>query len=100
MEAIEGSFAAGEFMDEQPAQYATKEQTIGHHKRYDALVLDARLRQSLVTIRSLGERGMNVAALEVAPVSTSRENVCRPFLRAGVSMPILRQNMSTIRNHF
>lgn len=30
----------------------------------DALVLDARLRQSLVTVRSLGVRGLRVAALE------------------------------------
>lgn len=30
----------------------------------DALVLDARLRQSLVTVRSLGSRGLQVAALE------------------------------------
>ena len=33
---------------------------------YDALVLDARLRQSLVTLRSLGQRGKRVAALEVS----------------------------------
>ncbi len=32
---------------------------------YDALILDARLRQSLVTVRSLGQRGKRVAALEV-----------------------------------
>ena len=31
---------------------------------YDALVLDARLRQSLVTVRSLGSRGLRVVALE------------------------------------
>jgi predicted ATP-grasp superfamily ATP-dependent carboligase len=31
---------------------------------YDALVLDANLRQSLTSIRSLGSRGMRVAALE------------------------------------
>lgn len=34
-------------------------------KAYDALILDAHLRQSLVTVRSLGRRGMRVAALEV-----------------------------------
>ena len=33
---------------------------------FDALVLDAKLRQSLVTVRSLGSRGMRIAALEVA----------------------------------
>ena len=35
------------------------------HGQYDVLVLDAKLRQSLVTIRSLGQRGMRVAAAEV-----------------------------------
>ena len=33
---------------------------------FDALILDAKLRQSLVTVRSLGAKGMRVAALEVA----------------------------------
>src|SRR5712692_9797760 len=33
---------------------------------YDALVLDGRLRQSLATVRSLGSRGLRVAALETA----------------------------------
>src|SRR5689334_18949190 len=33
---------------------------------YDALVLDARTRQSLVTVRSLGSRGLRVAALETS----------------------------------
>ncbi len=32
--------------------------------RYDALILEARLRQSLVAVRSLGSRGLRVAALE------------------------------------
>lgn len=32
---------------------------------YDALVMDAKLRQSLVTVRSLGRRGKSVAALEI-----------------------------------
>ena len=36
----------------------------GSSKAYDALILDAALRQSLVTIRSLGKRGLSVAALE------------------------------------
>ena len=42
---------------------------------YDALVLDARLRQSLVTVRSLGSRGLRVAALEAfdgVPAFSSR----------------------------
>jgi predicted ATP-grasp superfamily ATP-dependent carboligase len=34
--------------------------------KYDALVLDAKLRQSLVTMRSLGHRGLRVAGLEVS----------------------------------
>ncbi len=33
---------------------------------YDALVLDARLRQSLVSVRSLGRQGLRVAALETS----------------------------------
>lgn len=44
-------------------------------KVYDALVLDARLRQALVTVRSLGRRGLSVAALENArnvPTFSSR----------------------------
>lgn len=44
---------------------------------YDALVLDARLRQSLATVRSLGSRGLRVAVLETvnglpAPALSSR----------------------------
>ena len=42
---------------------------------FDALVLDARLRQSLATVRSLGRRGLSVAALEVSrdvPAFSSR----------------------------
>jgi predicted ATP-grasp superfamily ATP-dependent carboligase len=35
-----------------------------HAGIYDALILDARLRQALVSLRSLGQRGMTVAALE------------------------------------
>ena len=33
-------------------------------RKYDVLVLDAMLRQSLVTVRSLGSRGLRVAAME------------------------------------
>src|SRR5712691_10082113 len=42
---------------------------------FDALVLDARLRQSLVTVRSLGRRGVSSAALETVsnvPAFSSR----------------------------
>lgn len=40
---------------------------IAYQGRYDALVLDARLRQSLATVRSLGSRGLRVAALGNSP---------------------------------
>src|SRR2546427_10387905 len=57
---------------------------------FHALVLDARLRQSLVTVRSLGRRGLRVAALEtsaMAPAFSSR--FCRlPFIcEAGLGAP-------------
>ena len=35
--------------------------------RFDALVLNAPLRQSLVTVRSLGRRGLRVAAVATVP---------------------------------
>ncbi|MBO0780189.1 MAG: ATP-grasp domain-containing protein [Ktedonobacteraceae bacterium] len=38
-------------------------------KAYDTLVLDAHLRQSLATVRSLGSRGLRVAALERAELA-------------------------------
>ena len=44
-------------------------------EKYEALVLDARLRQSLLTVRSLGRRGLRVAALGTfagAPTFSSR----------------------------
>ncbi len=47
----------------------------GLPKTYDAFVLDAALRQSLVTIRSLGKKGLSVAALETSkdvPAFSSR----------------------------
>ncbi len=45
---------------------------------YDALVLDARLRQSLMTVRSLGSRGLRVAALETfAGVPTFSSRWCQ-----------------------
>jgi predicted ATP-grasp superfamily ATP-dependent carboligase len=45
------------------------------NSQYDALVLDARLRQSLVAVRSLGLRGMRVAALELENDSESSNRV-------------------------
>jgi len=43
----------------------------------DALVLDARLRQSLVTVRSLGRRGLSVAALDGINVPAFSSRWCR-----------------------
>jgi predicted ATP-grasp superfamily ATP-dependent carboligase len=51
---------------------AASQRSAGHDRQgavtYDALVLDANLRQSLVTVRSLGRRGLRVAALETADI--------------------------------
>jgi predicted ATP-grasp superfamily ATP-dependent carboligase len=47
----------GEELVDWKSQLATRQVT------YDALVLDARLRQSLAAVRSLGSRGLQVAAL-------------------------------------
>ena len=45
---------------------------------YDALILDAKLRQSLTTVRSLGSRGLRVTALETfAGVPTFSSRWCR-----------------------
>src|SRR5436309_1806727 len=46
-----------------------------HTTPFDALVLDGGLRQSLMTVRSLGRRGLRVAAVETfagAPAFSSR----------------------------
>ncbi len=42
---------------------------------YDALILDAKLRQSLVTTRSLGRRSLCVAALEVSSIIEKSQHV-------------------------
>ncbi len=42
---------------------------------YDALVLDAKLRQSLVTVRSLGRRNLRVASLEVSNLLAKSRSV-------------------------
>lgn len=50
-----------------------------HHSSvtgYHALILDARLRQALVTVRSLGQRGLRVVALEHAQVPTFSSRWC------------------------
>jgi predicted ATP-grasp superfamily ATP-dependent carboligase len=44
----------------------TVSHSVAHRATFDALVLDAGLRQSLVTVRSLGCRGIRVAALEAS----------------------------------
>ncbi len=55
---------------------AAKSQMLACAEHYDALILDAKLRQSLVTLRSLGSRGMRVAALEC--VEEMGNSVCLP----------------------
>ncbi|GCF08208.1 carboxylate--amine ligase [Dictyobacter arantiisoli] len=58
-----------------------------HPATYDALILDANLRQSLVTIRSLGRRGLHVAALETRDakyVPTFASRWCAHSYRAPV----------------
>jgi predicted ATP-grasp superfamily ATP-dependent carboligase len=60
----------------------------------DVLVLDARLRQSLVTVRSLGRRGLAVAAVDTqADVPAFRSRWCRSHsaLPAGFSVVCLEQ---------
>lgn len=44
---------------------------------YEALILDAALRQSLVTIRSLGSRGLSVAALDRVDVPAFSSRWCQ-----------------------
>lgn len=56
-------------------QQAGEIQPDRHNVVYDALVLDAKLRQSLVTVRSLGRRGMRVAALEVSDLAGKTRRV-------------------------
>lgn len=69
----------------------------------DALVLDARLRQSLVTMRSLGRRGLSVAALETGnnvPAFASRwcqgEFVCPAELATDGYLAYLEQVLGQI----
>lgn len=66
--------------------------------KYDALVLDAILRQSLVTVRSLGSRGLSVAAAETfngVPTFWSRwcqqAFVCPTDGRADIYLAALEQ---------
>lgn len=62
--------------DDREAGY--HQQPASHQATYNALVLDAGLRQSLVTVRSLGQRGLHVAALEASTdVPTFSSRWCR-----------------------
>jgi predicted ATP-grasp superfamily ATP-dependent carboligase len=57
------------------AENASLVQPAGSVRGYDALVLDASLRQALVSVRSLGKRGLSVVALDTdkrAPAFSSR----------------------------
>jgi len=49
--------------EDDDAVISQNSQPAPRQETYDALVLDARLRQSLTTVRSLGSRGLRVAAL-------------------------------------
>jgi len=56
----------------------------GAARPFDALVLDGRLRQSLVTVRSLGRRGLSVAVMEAGEdVPAFRSRWCRRALSSG-----------------
>ncbi len=48
-----------------PAVSSHNKVEIGEHGQYDTLILDAKCRQSLAAVRSLGQRGVRIAALEV-----------------------------------
>src|SRR5947209_20631223 len=71
---------------------------------YDALVLDARLRQSLTTVRSLGRRGLHIAALDTSagiPTFSSRwcqqAFVCPADEGAEEYLPYLQQLLESTR---
>ena len=53
------------FHGEEEANTLPHERQDRRYGQYDALILDAKLRQSLVSIRSLARRGLRVAALEI-----------------------------------
>ena len=61
-------------------------------KTYDALVLDAHLRQSLTTVRSLGRRGMRVAALEVANMAAHLPTFASRWCREAFVAPAYEQS--------
>jgi len=73
MEKLLDDSVTGALQDDVRASGHTVEiQPARRHVTYDALVLDAQLRQSLVTVRSLGHRDKNVAALEVSSLLKKR----------------------------
>ena len=57
----------------------------------DALVLDAKLRQSLVTVRSLGRRGIRVSAQELAEKGTRIPTFSSRWCQRGYSAPSYEQ---------
>src|SRR6266702_2483345 len=63
-ESVNASRTPGFELPEEGEQIITRDpQFAARNATYDALVLDAGLRQSLATVRSLGSRGLRVAAL-------------------------------------
>ncbi len=63
-ESVNASRTPGFELPEEGEQIITRDpQFAARNVTYDALVLDAGLRQSLATVRSLGSRGLRVAAL-------------------------------------
>ncbi len=75
----ETTFREGEQKNTTVARADTSEQQVkGFQKerqggKYDALILDATLRQSLVAIRSFGQRGMRVAAMEIVDSGNAKD---------------------------
>ncbi len=76
-DALDKQFDAtrqGNLPDEHIAPEAVVVPT-GKQVTYDALVLDAKLRQSLVTVRSLGRRNLRVASLEISSLLAKSRSV-------------------------
>lgn len=79
MSQNETTFREGGQKNTTVARVDTSEQQVKGFQRgrrsskYDALILDATLRQSLVAIRSLGQRGMRVAAMEIVDSGNAKD---------------------------
>lgn len=72
--------------DLHPSSRRGYDQPLLVQKTCDALVLDARLRQSLVSVRSLGSRNLRVAAIETfdgVPAFSSKWCQQKDVLQAG-----------------